>query len=794
MRTRAPEAFLAFAATVAAVLGLTTLTTTGNWLATAVWACLAVAVVGIGLRRVTSHGWLVLLGQVVLVGWFVLALFARSSLTFGIPGPATATRVGDLVADVSDVLQKYAAPIPTTPGVEFLLVCAVTVLALVVDYLAVTRNAPAAAGLPLLGAFLTAAANSGSSLAPGYFVVAALVWLILISRQASGSVRRWSTTAASPRTPTTSADSENEALGGFGSTARQLGAAALVAAVLLPAVIPHLPTRFILDGLGRNDSAVGNGGRVGFNSTLDLTRSLQDGSLNPVFSYRTNAPGTPPPLRVVVTSDYVGGQWRTVPGAQSNRQELTAVGKISPDVTVQDRTFAVTDNTLEAPHIAAPQPVVAADFGGTPWGADPRTGDLYTRVRPDSYSVTYREVNVAGAQLRAGIPGGATGQDDPQVTGSLGIDPGSAPVVNDIAAKVTAGATTPYDAAVAIQNWFRTTGDFTYSLTLAPPTVDGNGQPVTNPITNFLITKQGYCVQFASAMIMMARAKGIPARMAIGFLPGTFSDGLYTVRAADAHAWPELYFPGAGWLRFEPTPAGRTGSAPAYTSADSTTPNANGPNKDPGASSTATAAPSLGDPRKPDVDPTAGGTVSTPVADRVRIWFSDPGHLVLIAILLGLLGSLVLPLTARLVHRRRRLRSLDAADLAEAQWDELVSRLTDLGFRPPDGGTLRDWRAHYTREAYLDDDAQASMGHVVSTLERTRYARPGRSEVDVRDDLRVITRAAAESRPRGQRLRAFLFPRDGVAWWSRLVSALTSAPGRLLAPVAARLPRFPRRR
>ena len=791
MRTRVPEAFLAFAATVAAVLGLTTLTTTGNWLATAVWTCLAVAVAGIGLRRLTSRGWVVLLGQVVLVGWFVIALFARSSLTFGLPGPAAIARLGDLVADVTDVLHKYAAPIPTTPGVEFLLVSAVTVLALVVDYLAVTRNAPAAAGLPLLAAFLTAAANSGSSLAPGYFLVAALVWLILISRQASGSVRRWSTTMASPRTPTTSSDHESEAMGGFGSSARQLGVVALVAAVLLPAIIPHLPTRFILDGLGRNDSAVGNGGRVGFSSTLDLTRSLQDGSLNPVFSYRTSAPGTPPPLRVVVTSDYVGGQWRTSPGAQSSQQDLTAPGLISPDVAVQDRTFAVTQNTLEAPHIAAPQPVVGADFGSTPWGADPRTGDLYVRARPDSYSVTYREVNVAPAQLRDGIPGGASGQNDPQVTGSLGVDQGSAQVVNDLVAKITAGTKTSYDAAVAIQNWFRTTGDFTYSLTLAAPAVDGAGQPVTNPITNFLLTKQGYCVQFASAMIMMARAKGIPARMAIGFLPGTFAEGGYTVRAADAHAWPELYFPGAGWLRFEPTPAGRTGSAPAYTT-PTTLGNTTGPNKDPSASVTASAAPSSGVARKLGADTAAGGSISTPLSDRVRIWFADPGHLVLLALLLGLLGSLVLPVTARLVHRRRRLRSLDAAELAEAQWDELVSRLTDLGFRPPDGGTLRDWRAHYTREAYFDDAAKASMGHVVATLERTRYARPGRAQVDVREDLRVITRAAAESRPRGLRLRAFLFPRDGLEWWSRLTNAVTGVPGRLVAPFARRLGRLGR--
>ena len=792
MRTRVPEAFLAFAATVAAILGLTTLTTTGNWLATAVWSCLAVAVVGIGLRRVTNRGWLVLLGQVVLVGWFVIALFARASLSLGLPGPATFARLGELVADVTDVLQKYAAPIPTTPGVEFLLVSVVTLLAIVVDYLAVTRNAPAAAGLPLLAAFLTAAANSGSSLAPGYFLVAALVWLILISRQASGSVRRWSTTTASPQTPTTSSDNESEAMGGFGSGARQLGVVALIAAVLLPAIVPHPPTRFILDGLGRNDSAVGNGGRVGFNSTLDLTRSLQDGSLNPVFAYHTSAPGTPPPLRVVVTSDYVGGQWRTSPGAQSNQQDLTEAAQISPEVPVRDRTFSVTDNTLEAPHVAAPQPVVTADFGSTPWGADPRTGDLYARTRPDSYSVNYREVNVAGAQLRDGIPGGANGQNDPQVTGSLGLDPGSAAVVNDLTAKVTGGTKTTYDAAVAIQDWFRTTGDFTYSLTLAPPAVDSAGQQVTNPITNFLITKQGYCVQFASAMIMMARAKGIPARMVIGFLPGTFADGRYTVRAADAHAWPELYFPGAGWLRFEPTPAGRTGSAPAYTTIvtpGSTT----GPKIDPRATATPTAAPSSGAARKLGADTTAGGTVATPLSDRLRVWFTAPGHLLLLALLLGLLGSLVLPVTARLVHRRRRLGSLDASELAEAQWAELVSRLTDLGFRPPDGGTLRDWRAHYTREAYLDDAAQQSMGHVVATLERTRYARPGRAEVDVRDDLRTITRAAAESRPRGLRLRAFLFPRDGVAWWSRLVTTVTRAPGRLAAPLMARLPHRPRR-
>ena len=69
---------------------------------------------------------------------------------------------------------------------------------------------------------------------------------------------------------------------------------------------------------------------------------------------------------------------------------------------------------------------------------------------------------------------------------------------------------------------------------------------MSDPLSNFLVSRTGYCVQFASAFVMAARLKGIPARMAIGFLPGTSEDSSYTVRATDAHAWPELWFPDAG--------------------------------------------------------------------------------------------------------------------------------------------------------------------------------------------------------------------------------------------------------
>ena len=173
----------------------------------------------------------------------------------------------------------------------------------------------------------------------------------------------------------------------------------------------------------------------------------------------------------------------------------------------------------------------------------------------------------------------------------------------------------------------------------------------------------------------------------------------------------------------------------------------------------------------------------------MRGWLTSPAALVLLAVLLGLIGSLVLPVTARAVHRRRRARAPDSPALVEAQWDELVSRLGDLGIHPPAGGTLRDWREHYSRHGYLDDDADASMSRVVSTVERTRYGRPERSRLDVHEDVERVTRAASRSRPTGRRLHAFFLPDTGVRWWSQRVTAVTSVPARWGRTLRARLPR-----
>jgi transglutaminase-like putative cysteine protease len=118
--------------------------------------------------------------------------------------------------------------------------------------------------------------------------------------------------------------------------------------------------------------------------------------------------------------------------------------------------------------------------------------------------------------------------------------------------QITDRYTDNYDKAAAIQQWLDT--NLTYTLVLAEP---HRGQ---DPIDFFLFDrKQGHCEYFASAFAIMARIAGIPTRQVNGFLGGEWNEyqGYVAVRAGDAHSWDEVYFPGAGWVTFDPTPPDR---------------------------------------------------------------------------------------------------------------------------------------------------------------------------------------------------------------------------------------------
>ncbi len=121
--------------------------------------------------------------------------------------------------------------------------------------------------------------------------------------------------------------------------------------------------------------------------------------------------------------------------------------------------------------------------------------------------------------------------------------------VAELAREITARASTPYDKAVVIESYLQTNYGYTLNLT---------GRPGEDALARFLfVNRAGHCEYFASAMTVLLRTLGVPARYVNGFLPGEYNDlgGDYIVRASDAHSWVEVYFPGYGWITFDPTPA-----------------------------------------------------------------------------------------------------------------------------------------------------------------------------------------------------------------------------------------------
>ncbi|MBZ0284505.1 MAG: DUF3488 and transglutaminase-like domain-containing protein [Anaerolineae bacterium] len=206
----------------------------------------------------------------------------------------------------------------------------------------------------------------------------------------------------------------------------------------------------------------------------------------------------------------------------------------------------------------------------------------------ESYTVTSLLTDAGAGQLRAA----ASIYPDWIVRQYMQVPPSITERVRLLARDIvnTANASTPYDRAKAVESWLR--ANIVYSETIPQPPTD------RDPVEWVLFElKQGYCNYYASAMVMMLRTLGIPARMAAGFAQGTWDaeQGVYTVQERDAHTWVEVYFPGYGWVEFEPTAA----QAPLVRADDAPVPNI--PSATPAV--TATPTPTATPTETPTLDP-----------------------------------------------------------------------------------------------------------------------------------------------------------------------------------------------
>jgi hypothetical protein len=203
----------------------------------------------------------------------------------------------------------------------------------------------------------------------------------------------------------------------------------------------------------------------------------------------------------------------------------------------------------------------------------------------------------------------------------------------------------------------------------------------------------------------MGRALGIPSRVVVGFLDGTEqADGRLLYTSDDRHAWPEMYFSGVGWVRFEPTPSERAGATPPYTREDLSRPETAKPTPRTQQAPRRAQLPDGGSDR-------AGGQ-------------GVPWVPVTVILVVGLLGAL--PAVVRRAQRRRRLGSADPERLVEGAWAEVRATAVDLGVPWPEGRSPRE-QAHLLGERVpaARRRIQAPMEELLVAVERRRYGPPG---------------------------------------------------------------------
>jgi protein-glutamine gamma-glutamyltransferase len=208
------------------------------------------------------------------------------------------------------------------------------------------------------------------------------------------------------------------------------------------------------------------------------------------------------------------------------------------------------------------EPIGTNVFFLAPWAR--RVSGVYHSVRIDAGGAAYDLDGEHAVSLYEGDSDISTPSPEqlrvagdylpPFALGHLQLPAELDPRIPRLAAQVTASASNSYDKTVALEQYLKTH----YGYTLQLPS-----SPVADPLANFLFErKQGHCEYFASSMAVMLRTLRIPSRVVNGFVSEEFNDvtGNYVVRARNAHAWVEAYFPGYGWITFDPTPGGGTGS------------------------------------------------------------------------------------------------------------------------------------------------------------------------------------------------------------------------------------------
>ncbi|HVL32401.1 MAG TPA: DUF3488 and transglutaminase-like domain-containing protein, partial [Actinomycetota bacterium] len=507
-----------------------------------------------------------------------------------------------------------------------------------------------------------------------------------------------------------------------GPALRVLGVGALVVALLTPA-LPGFGGRPILDHAGP-------GARVFFNPLVAIKPTLDTAGERTLFTVRADRQTY---YRLTSLDVFDGEVWK-----QRDRRLNVPIGRrfgtvptgdsIAGDVVQQ--TFTIV--ALAGPWLpAAYDPLaVSANVGDLRFESGPRA-----IIRPGglteglSYTV---ESNVAEPD--------ATVLDVPVTYNSVVLAdylrlPRDTPrSVHREARRIAGKERTPFRQALALQNHLRT---FTYDEKVAA----GHS---FKTLTEFLTkTKRGYCEQFAGAMAVMARALGIPSRVAIGFGYGRFrGEDAVRITTEQAHAWVEIYFPQTGWIPFEPTPRAGVAQVPDYADR----PDPVTPTTEPSVRPTASVSPSPdARGRNPEEDTGVGGGTDA--------LLSAGMNLVLGIGVLAVLAAIVIAIAT--IRRRRRIAlAPDARAAVSRRYVDFLTWCAGAGLGRASGETPLQ---HALRLGAQVEAAEGPLRVLAGEVDEALWAPPNGLKPEVSAGAaREAQRALSATLPRRKRVRAAL--------------------------------------
>ncbi len=591
-------------------------------------------------------------------------------------------------------IQSASAPVGPHPGVTIMVVGSVALLALAAQELAVPGR-PALGVLPLVALYLVPSV---------VLVTPMLIWEFLLL-SVSIVALLWAGSALPRGDLTSRAAAVLTTVG--------IGVIALALTLALAQAFPQLEPRRSQEPLQMNDPS------------LDLKRNLVEGSKDVILTYTTDAPD----------GEYL--KLASLPAFSDDGFALADVrvgsGRLPAvpgDPSGERRTTQVSIGAFRSEWLPVPYAPTRVDAPGE-WGFALDTLDVMALSRLNRgaatqdlrYTVTSLAVRPDAATIAAAGAEGAPRKD-------LNTDVGALPAdVAQLAQQVTAGRATAGAKAQALEEYLRS-DRFTYST--APAVGVGDGLAT---IQDFLFrSRRGYCEQFAGAMTLMARSLGIPARMAVGFVPGTQVGDTWQVTARDMHTWPEIWLDGQGWVAFEPTPprgdaAGANPSPAPTASAQPTAQTSQLPTPEP--EPTPSESPLPAEPTPAD-----GG------ASGLLPWLAVAALLVAV----GVVVARLLPRWRRTRRREARLTGTgDARADTVAAWDEVRDTAADLKLPWPDGSPR--FAAERWALRLDDEDALAALRRLAVAAERALYDRSESYDLPGgwRDEVTTIAAALTAS-------------------------------------------------